>query len=921
MEPVTAVIVVSKLIGLGMKSWSALDNSEINKDDVDALRTLLDTGTSLSGMRKPAPPSAAATHLALISRAFGRAVGRHFKFHGKSMPGGKLGRLFDSEARGFQRQLEQRVEQARLRIQPLGNAPKSEASHVDDLTGSPLATPYYRALWAAFTQSQPTVVDDDPAPLLVASATTRSDFERYFLLAYLEEIASPAGSALRDYLEGLKSYRTELVQELLIADLATWGDRHVFGNTPREQWSESGSERERNAEDLPFLPLDALYVEPEAVVRDPEGKEASPEPLLALLDRLTRRDAAEKVIVVVADFGNGKSLSARMAARRWAQRYREAVTPSLDSTIPVYVRCADDFPHERIDLDATVQMAWKRQATSFGASLSDNDAALAWPSAQQQLTCLLDGLDEVSLGELHTKTLFQKLRGKTTSRHRFVVFSRPGAVPSWRELGKDVVVVRVQPFGDDQIQQWLTAWNQLRPASAALTLEALAQRSLHDLARTPILLFMVAFTWEAHTRSSEPPSRAEIYEHFFQQLAAGKAEADRERHGPIATASEQLRSALQNAGLLEAQATLADAMLWLMGRVAWEAYRLEQQKPAEALTKRHLDNLLQDGDLKLPAAAADVVRIGVVLAMQADLHSANHVMLFGHQSFREFLVGRHWAVHLLRLVRGSEREWDRQTRRLLGGRLLGDQDRSFPFLMQIVHAPNAARSATSPLTWTAQDRATLGRWAQEVFADEQQDFAMNSSGPSTALREDRRAVLREAALAIGSMIEGGRGIQTSHPTNLLSMLAWFWGAQRHPKLIARGAQLAGSRLMYAQLNNADLRNADLRKGLLVNAILAGSDLSGADLTWSVLTGCRLDNVDFSGANLSGCYLNWTFLFGADFSNANLSGAVLTGADLRGADLRTAKLEGAIFVSDGITTVHDRSTLWPKGFDVAAAFKL
>ena len=35
-EPATAVAVVSKLIGLGIKGWQALDDREFDKDDLEA---------------------------------------------------------------------------------------------------------------------------------------------------------------------------------------------------------------------------------------------------------------------------------------------------------------------------------------------------------------------------------------------------------------------------------------------------------------------------------------------------------------------------------------------------------------------------------------------------------------------------------------------------------------------------------------------------------------------------------------------------------------------------------------------------------------------------------------------------------------------------------------------------------------------
>ena len=55
MDPATTVGigVLSKLIGLGIKGWSALDDRDFNKDDVEALRTLLDTGASIAAYASP----------------------------------------------------------------------------------------------------------------------------------------------------------------------------------------------------------------------------------------------------------------------------------------------------------------------------------------------------------------------------------------------------------------------------------------------------------------------------------------------------------------------------------------------------------------------------------------------------------------------------------------------------------------------------------------------------------------------------------------------------------------------------------------------------------------------------------------------------------------------------------------------------
>lgn len=980
-EPTIAISALAKLIGLGMKGWSAIESRDSVEKDVAAIQTLLETGSSFASMRTQVAPPVAAQHLALVARSFGQAVGRHQEFHGKLLLTGGLRRWLNRSDRQREEEIELRVKAAALFPHGLGDDPRGEVDVVGALTGSPLDTSYYRKLWQAFSDPGMTLPGEEPP--LVMSQTARREFERYFLLAYMRALESPAGRGVAEYLKSLEKYRAVLVRDLLVQDMAAWGGRHMFGNVPRERWTDG--------EPVPFLPLDELYVESDGALEQEPGKTGEPEPILALIERLTATDSPRRVVLVVADFGSGKSLTARMLAKRWAERALAATSVSLDAVLPIYARCAEDFPHEAVDLAATVRRAWKRQADGFGLSIPDDDDALGWPAEAQRMVCLFDGLDEVALGDQHQKTLFQKLQGKTTARHRFVVFSRPGAVPARTDLGDSVTVVRVQPFRSDQVERWISGWNQLRPDAPPVTPAVIEALGLGELVKTPILLFMIAFTWESYSARRDSPSLAEIYESFFVQIAAGKAAADRERHGPIASASETLLTVLKNQGILDERAALPDAMLWLMGRVAWEAQMLEQRQPPETLSRRHVDNLLHDGDFRLPTDAAHAIKIGLVLALQSDLRSADHQILFGHQSFREFLVGRHWATKLHQIVRGSQREWDDKTATLLGGRLLGEENKSLDFLLQIVNAEADPRRAASPLAWTDPDREMLVRWAQEVFEDETQAFVRRdraSPRDGKRLRDDTRAVLREAALAIGSLTKGSPGLRAPNPLTLRSMLSWFWLHRLQPLVSAlganlvrarlddvhfegaklEGAKLDGAYLVAARLSNtnmggATLADVDLSSASLVGVNLARATLTGAwlrrtdirnsnldeaclddaDLQWAVIYNSNLLAASLRRAQLFAATLSHSRLIGANLEHADLRSAYLTSANLENARLREAKLDRANLIDarldeadltstslagadlSGASLVgarldgarYDEETTWPEGFDPVA----
>ena len=963
-EPIAAVGVVSKLISLALKGGAAAHASGLGKDDLEALQAALEAGQAVRAASAVAPEDAA-HHLALIARCFGQAVARHQELHGLRTLRGGLRRWLDSDERARDREIKLRVQLALLEPARLGEHARGDVDAIAALTGSPLATPYYRRLWLAFSSPGLTLPGEDPP--LDMSRAARREFERYFLLAYLPALESPAGKAVRGYLDRLEDYRAHRIQDLLLQDLASWGARHVFGNVPRARWSDD--------EPVPFLALDDLFVECDGAIAAADGPASTP--LLGAIEALVAADAPPRVVVVVADFGSGKSMAARKLAARWAEAALASTAVGPDTVVPVYVKCAEDFSSDAVDLPTTLRRAWRRQAEGFGLGLDLDDPGLAEPARDQRTVVLLDGLDEVALGDQALRTLFQRLRDRTTERRRFVVFSRPGAVPRRDELGERVVVVQVQPFTDAQIAAWIAGWNRARPGGPALARDELEARGLAEVIRTPILLFMAAFTAAPEVERTTAASLAELYEGFFAQIATGKAKADRERHGPIARASDALLMALRRAGLLDEADEPADAMLWLMGRVAWEAQRLEERAPPEALRQRHVESVLAEARLGVGPEALHAIEVGLVLALQSDLRAANHPILFGHQSFREFLVGRHWAMTLARaLGERSDRRRDEVVRELYGGRLLAEQSRAYDFLMQLVNAPVAPARPRSACQWTDERRRALVGWAQEAFEDDAQWFA---SPERMAIADDRRAVVREAALAIGSRTRGSPGLRARDARSLRSLLAWFQATGQTARLIADGADLAGLDLSHQAVSGACFAGAHMdgvtvQGGTLVRCELAGAHLAGADFSL-----CLLELSSFRGAILDGARMmgargrsvgfpaataraarfvdarlpdvgfEAAQLQGADFSLANLSygrfemadltavrmhranltwatlrDARLVGVDLRAADLRSARLYGAdldgarLDDADLRSARYDARTRWPTGFDPRAA---
>jgi hypothetical protein len=282
---------------------------------------------------------------------------------------------------------------------------------------------------------------------------------------------------------------------------------------------------------------------------------------------------------------------------------------------------------------------------------------------------------------------------------------------------------------------------------------------------------------------------------FVAHIARGKHAIDRDHHAPIARAAERLQRRLVELGRIAGDADLDQAMLWALSRIAWESHGLEQQD--RALTQRRVVDLLGK-ELAIDDAAEAAHQAlcdGVLLALQADFTPASSRILFGHRSFREFLVARYWAQTLARIVASDGAGWRAMESQLHGGRLLGLEDQSFAFLLEILGG------------WSEDERRVLWRWAEQTFNDER--ISQSDEVAGALLLRDRRAYLREAALAVGSCVPGSPGLDARSPTALRSLLACFWGRDERaiikaPRLRHRGAQLANVELVEADLRHADL---------------------------------------------------------------------------------------------------------------------
>lgn len=864
-----AAHVLGKAVGLGLTAWTAAEAPPFSSEDWSLLKELAEAAGALAP-QKPAPPPPA-RHTALIAAAFGEAWRQHWALGAR--PRGELAVQWRDYffSAGPQRELlaeaSKRLQAALVERPPEAAVLRAaEALELEaESAGEVLNTPAYRALFAAFTGEGP---DGEP-PLLPLAPSERVVFERRVLRAYHEGLAAPAGAEVRAWQLGLVHDRALLVRQLLLADSAAWGARHVFGNALQH-------------ESLPALPLDGLYVEPQAEASWQAGARKQRLGPRAAQNLIAQLSAKHPVVLVVADFGLGKSLTARKRAAALAQAYLAGEAPSPELELPVFIRCADDLAGGDVDLDRVIRRALQRHARELGLDLPLADAAFAPPSADVRACFILDGLDEVGLGERQLQELLRGLRDRAGGKHRFVLFSRPAALPVSAH-GAEVPRVRLREFttaGRDkqpggQVGEWLERWNALRPDQPPLSVQELARHKLLDLAATPILLFMIAFTWSP--KEGGAVSQVELFERFFRQVARGKHELDLSTHPQIAAASERVRDALLARGIVPPGATPVDAMLWLLGRAAWESLRRAEQ--GEALAAFHVERIVRE-ELGVAEGAEAVrsIRTSLLLVLQADLDGGEGRILFGHRSFEEFLVARHWAGVLRRIAAGSSHTWREQEHALTGARLLEPGGKAPEFLLKLL------------FSWDDAERHRVLEWAAWSFNEERLPEG------AASFAEDPRAHVREAALFVGSMLPESHGLAARTALTLRSLLAWFWLRGKQPNLQATRLRSPEARLEGADLTGARLDHADLRRAHLDGATLQGAWLYRADLSAAKLNGAMAMNAQLEEANLEDALLRDAFLSGASLRRARLARAVMPLLKAGGADFERADLSRAILKS-------------------------
>ena len=607
-----------------------------------------------------------------------------------------------------------------------------------------------------------------------------------------------------------------------------------------------------------------------------------------------RELARNFVVVISGHMGYGKSLITRRVAAEFATEWIQCLSRNQESLVfmPIYIKCANVLRSDNFsDISSFTRRALHEYSLKLRLGLSVDDSAFDAPGEEHLVLYILDGLDESIFTKAQIEQFIFNVMGWSSNHRKFLITSRPAVLPEEHLTKYKIPMLKLQPFFAEEessyAEKWLSVWPSGTPSPRS---------SDHDF-------------WIV-----------ELYEHICAAFARGKHPSDSDRvHKLIDESSRHLLNAYRKTGDLSNREKESDAMLFFMSCLAWNAHCSSQQVTQEQLIYDSYsdENIRSAIPESIQGEHAEFVLLGVKLAMQAYAVNGEIRVFPGDPKIHEYLFASYWNSQICRLI-NQRSSHDRKSleQTLLKGRILRDGD-------------GAIRSLCIMLckSTNAEFRRQLEKWTEECFHDEAQisqstTMMEHSETLCISTRNDRRAPLREAALALRSLIAcrlSRPGLEVTRPDSLRSVLAWFWLHNEIPVIRAmkvehRNARLAGANLFAADFRNSNLTGADLSdvnltqanlseskltSATLTNANLRNANLSKADLTAAVLVGAIL-----ADANLTDCDLTDADLTGADLTNSVLAGAILAGAklgraNLTGADLRQADLADAIGLGDAI----------------------
>lgn len=340
---------------------------------------------------------------------------------------------------------------------------------------------------------------------------------------------------------------------------------------------------------------------------------------VAISGTFAASDAAPR-IAIIGGPGSGKSVALRALA---SYSWNLPSTGGYTGYVPVFFTFSQ-YRHDDYDLQQAI-MRSLRSWSFFGAKTRNGEAALgAFVTDQMaigRLLVLVDGLDELDANDRTTAFLRIQEDIRQYPATPICVSCRSAA---WPGAQGGFQIFQTAPFSDHAIRHFLQNWNFRPPKSAAALSAMIAARPhLAELARSPLMLTIMAFIY-SQPRYRLPENRAQFYEVCTRALLE---EWDQDENPERANRFDRPHKE------------------FVLARLAYD--HLQGTKPAEDIEESEALRLFADAMAELGLLKSDNVKLLTEICLNAGLlvRLPPSGLRFPHQTFLEFFA----TLHLLAL--------------------------------------------------------------------------------------------------------------------------------------------------------------------------------------------------------------------------------------------------------------------------------